>query len=88
MAEKPDIQAEVDKNYEAFRQLLPELLKEHKGKFALLRHQKLVQTFDSARDAVVFAEAQFSDGLYSVQEISEDVADLGFFSHAMHLGPV
>jgi hypothetical protein len=81
---KPDkIQAEVDKNYKAFQKMLPELTQTDPGKFALLRHKKLVQVFDTAGDAAKFAMAQFDDGLYSIQQISGHVVDLGYFSHAM-----
>ena len=63
--------------------MLPELAKTDPGKFALLRHEKLVQVFDTAGDTAKFATAQFDDGLYSIQEISSRVVDLGYFSHAV-----
>jgi hypothetical protein len=75
----------IAKNYEAFRKELPELMKTHAGKFAVLRHEKIAQFFDTAADAVIFAQASYPDGLYSVQAVSESVVDLGFFSqHAVH----
>ncbi len=85
-ADKPtaqDIQAEVDRNFEAFRAMLPDLLKDHAGKYVLLRDTKLVQKFDTAGDALIYAQAQFPDGLYSIQEVTGHTIDLGFFSHAM-----
>jgi hypothetical protein len=84
MAETDQRKAAIDRNYEAFRQELPELLKKHEGKFALLRDQKVVQIFDTAADAVIYAQTAFPDGLYSVQAVSKSVVDLGFFSYAMH----
>jgi len=80
------MQQEVDKNYEAFSKLLPDVLQTHRGKFALLRKEKLIHIFDSAGDAKIFAEAQFPDGLFSIQQITNRVVELGYFSHAMHLG--
>ena len=71
------IQAEVDKNYEAFQKLLPELIEEHNGRFALMRGEKVVHIFDTVRDAVVFAKEKYDDDLFSVQKISEQAVDLG-----------
>ena len=79
-----EIQKVVDKNFEAFTQKLPELLKTHPNKFALLRDGDAVEFFDSARDAMVYGQNEFADGLFSVQEVSSEVEDLGYFSHAMH----
>ena len=73
---------EVRKNYDAFRKLLPGLLETHPGKFALLRDEKVVEFFDTARDALVFAQSQYADGLFSVQEVNDSVVDLGWYSHA------
>ena len=78
-------QQEIDQNFKAFRERLPEILAEHGGKFALMRHAEIVEYFDTARDAMVYGQKEFvEDGLFSVQEVTERVVDLGFFSHAMH----
>ena len=59
---------EVEANYHAFQKFLPDLLKSHAGKFALLRQGEVIQYFDTARDAMVFGNTQFPDGIFSVQE--------------------
>ena len=82
MEDKTQIQAEVDANYEAFKELLPKLLEQHDGKFALMRNRKLVDMFESVNDAVVFAKGNYDDDLFSVQEISNRNINLGYFSHA------
>ena len=79
------IQTEVDRNYGAFQKLLPELVEEHNGRFALMRGEKVEQIFDSVHDAVVFAKEKYDDDLFSVQEITERIVDLGFFSHAINV---
>ncbi len=84
MVKNKDIQAEVDKNFAAFKTLLPELLKEHSGKYALMRHEEVVQIFDSPGDAAIFAKTEYPDGLYSIQQIIDQPVDLGFFSHALY----
>ena len=85
MSNNDPIQAEVDKNYEAFQEVLPDLLQRHPGKFAVMRHQKVMDTFDSVEDAARFAVAEYPDNLFSVQEITDATADQGFFSNAIVL---
>ena len=83
-----DIQAEVDNNYAAFQVALPDLLTQYRGKFALMRHEKVEGTFDSLEEAVKFAVSEYADNLFSVQEITDATADQGFFSNAVALSAV
>ncbi len=76
-------QQEVDLNYKTFQDQLSALLPEHRGKFALLHHQKIVDFFKTSNDAIAAGKSQFPDGMFSVQEVTDRVIDLGFFSHAM-----
>lgn len=76
-------QEEVNANFVAFQQMLPSILPTHAGKFALLRHGKIVDYFDSVADAVKHGRDNFSDGLYSVQIVQRSLEDLGYFSHAV-----
>lgn len=78
------IQNAVDKNYAAFRKQLPTLLETHLGQFALLRDELIIDFFGTAREAVVYAQSNFDDDLYSVQEVTDTAIDLGWFSHAVH----
>ena len=88
MADDDKRQQAVDRNFDAFRAMLPELMKTHGGKFALLRDGEAVEFFDTARDAMIFGQKTYSDGLFSVQEVTDRVVDLGYFSHAVHLDSV
>lgn len=81
----PDRQKELEDNYRAFQQLLPSFRPEDNGKFVLMRHGKQVNIFDSTKDAIIFAQAQFPDGMYSVQQVNARTVDLGYFSHAVHV---
>lgn len=74
---------EVDGNFEAFSALLPTLLKSHSGQFALMRHQTVEDYFGDMRSALEAGLARFHDQLFSVQEVTDRTADLGFFSHAV-----
>ena len=56
----------------------------HRGKFALMRDGQIIEFFDTARDAYVAGQKLYKqDQLFSVQEVIETPADLGFFSHAL-----
>ncbi len=46
-------QEQVDRNYQAFQELLPALVASQAGKLALMRDAKIVEFFDTARDAQV-----------------------------------
>jgi hypothetical protein len=75
-------QREIDENYTAFSKILPDLMKTHSGKFVVMRHKKVIQSFDTARDAMIYGTKAYEDGLFSVQEVTDTVVDLGWFSHA------
>ena len=77
------IQKTVDANYAAFSKRLPELLKTKLGQFALLRDEKIIDFFPSARMAAQHGERNFDDGLFSVQEVTDEAVDLGWFSHVV-----
>jgi AAA+ ATPase superfamily predicted ATPase len=78
-----ELQKELENNYRAFEKLLPSYQSMDNGRFVLLRHENQINIFDSARDAVIYANAQFPDGIYSVQQITRKIVDLGYFSHAV-----
>ncbi len=52
---------QVRLNYEAFKRLLPGLMKDE-NKYALLRDGELIAVYDTMSDAVTTAEKMFSDG--------------------------
>jgi hypothetical protein len=90
MAEAPkntdsakDAPSEVRRNYEAFVQKLPEILSLHRGKFALMHDADVVEFFDTAADAFRAGRKLYTEGRFSIQEVTDAVADLGFFSHAL-----
>ena len=78
------LQTAVDQNFEAFQKLLPKLMQTQSGKYALMRDGQAVEFFDSARDAVIYGDKEFVDGLFSVQRVTRKIIDLGYFSYAMH----
>ena len=77
-----DLQNEVDTNYEAFQRLLPELMLREANRWALMKNGECVDFYDTLRDAETAGRALYDDGLFSVQQVSNTVVDLGWFSHA------
>jgi hypothetical protein len=86
MSEARTRQEAVDRNHAAFGRKLPELLEKHRGKYALLRHEEIVGFYESIVDAQQIGEQLYPDGLFSVQQVTDNQVDLGFYSHAVHLG--
>jgi hypothetical protein len=78
-----DASSEVRRNYEAFVQKLPELLPVHRGKFALMHDTNIVEFFDTAADAFRAGRKLYTEGRFSIQEVTDAMADLGFLSHAL-----
>jgi len=85
-AERERKQAEIESNLAFFQEQLGELLGEHRDRVALIRRRQIVDFFDTARDAQAAGGMLFPDQIFSVQKVTDSALDLGFFSHAMHLG--
>jgi hypothetical protein len=73
---------EVDSNFDAFNDMLPELMKKAAGRYALLYKRNVVDIFDDSVSAFISGLERFGDGGYSVQEISDQPDNLGFYSYA------
>ncbi|MBI1320036.1 MAG: hypothetical protein GC168_13990 [Candidatus Hydrogenedens sp.] len=86
MVDRSVLDSEIRRNYETFQTLLVSLLETDRGRFCLLRNGAVVEKFDTASDAHKAGQRLFGDGLFSIQEITDTVADLGYFSHAMPRG--
>jgi hypothetical protein len=80
------IEVEIERNYAAFLDIREELMRENEGRYALLRHRKLEGVFDSAGEAARTGYSRFADTDYSIQLITDEPVDLGFYSHALPSG--
>jgi hypothetical protein len=76
---------QVKLNYEAFKKLLPELLKDE-NKFALMRDGELIAVYDTLNDAIVTAGKMYPDDRWSIQKITNRPINLGFRSRAVLSG--
>lgn len=80
------IEVEIERNYAVFLDLLNDLLPDSAGKYALLHDQRLEGIFPSPGDAERAGYARFKDAPYSVQLVSREPVDLGFYSYAIAQG--
>jgi hypothetical protein len=73
---------QVDENYDAFVRLLSTILPEHGGQLALMRDREIVAYFSKPGEAYQAGMDRFPDGIFSIQEVTDEPIDLGFWSHA------
>ena len=76
----------IDKNLQVFQQKMPGLLKDHLGRYVLLHNEEISGIYDTVRDAQVAGNKLYPDGKFSIQKIATKPVDLGYFSHAVHMG--
>ena len=79
----PEKQAELDRNYAAFKELLPGLMVKHAGEFVLMHSGEIVKICKKASAAMKLGKERFPDGLFSIQEVTDRVIDLGLRSRAV-----
>jgi hypothetical protein len=72
---------QVDQNYDAFVRMLGTILGEHRDQLALMRDGKVVDFYRTPREALEAAVDKFPDGIFSIQEVTDEPIDLGFWSH-------
>jgi hypothetical protein len=75
---------EVDRNYDAFTRMLGGIIKMHRDQLALMRDEEIVGFYDTPHEALEAATRLFSDGIFSIQEVTDEPIDLGFWSHVAH----
>lgn len=73
---------QVDRNFAAFRSMLPDLLRTRAGEFALLHDEQVQAYFSTAKEGIIQGLQSFGAGNFSVQEVTDEVEDLGFYSYA------
>lgn len=76
------LKQEIDNNYDFLQRRLALLLPEHEGQYALLRTCRVEGFFDQPGDAYREAQTRFDDGIFSIQKVTSEPLDLGFFSYA------
>ena len=79
-------EAEIERNYAAFTEILQDLIAEYAGKYALFFEQKLEGIFETPGTAARSGFEKFGDRPYSIQLITDRPVDLGFMSNAIREG--
>jgi hypothetical protein len=74
---------QVERNFEAFRAMLPSILPLHQNKYLLMKDGAAVGFYSTLEDACVTANQFYRDEPFSVQKVTDTPVDLGFFSHAV-----
>lgn len=74
---------EVDRNYDAFANILSLIIDRHRGEFALMKGGEIAEFFSDQLSALRAGRSRFPDQLFSIQEVTDRPVDLGFFSHAV-----
>lgn len=75
---------QVDLNYDAFVRMLGGIIDDHRDELALMRDGKIVGYFDTPKAALQAANALFPDDVFSLQEVTDEPIDLGFWSQVAH----
>lgn len=73
---------EVDRNYDAFMKVLGSILADHRDQNALMKDGRIVGYFDRPGDAYRAGLVRFPDGIFSIQEVTDEPIHLGYWSHA------
>lgn len=82
LMDRAALQTEIAHNFDAFQRTLAALLPLQKNRFALLRHGKVVSFFDRPGAADADGARRFSDGIYSIQQVTDEPVDLGLYANA------
>ena len=77
-----ELKAEIARNFDAFQRGLAAILSTQQNRFALLRHGAIVAFFDKPGAADAAGAAQFADGLYSIQQVTDEPVELGLYANA------
>ena len=82
--DKERLRREVDANYDAFQRLLGQIVDTHRHQYALMRDRAILAFFAKPGDAYRAGLERFPDERFSIQEVTDEPIDLGFFSHVAH----
>ncbi|MCA1653223.1 MAG: hypothetical protein ABR588_00450 [Sphingomicrobium sp.] len=72
---------EVDRNYDAFVRMLGSILTGHRDQLALMREGQIVGFYTTPAEANRAGVDMFEDQIFSIQEVTDEPIDLGFWSH-------
>ena len=75
------IHREVDTNYDFFLEYLKnhkKVQQEHKGEYALIRHQEIIGFFQDDYEAIKWGQEQYPDHMFSIQDVDNKPYKIGY----------
>jgi CRISPR/Cas system CMR-associated protein Cmr5 small subunit len=76
-----DRDIKIKENYDVFCNNLDSLIETHGfGKFVLILDRKIIDVFDTQKDAFKAGRMIANEGVFSVQEITKSLINLGIYS--------
>ena len=76
-------ESEVEKNFKVFQKILDEIEPTNYGKFALMKNGEIKEFFNTWDDANKAGEVAYEDKIFSIQEVTREIVDLGYYSYAV-----
>lgn len=76
------IEVEIERNYAVFKDMLDGLMETNAGQYALLHGQQLEGIYPNAKEAGKAGYIKFGTTPFSIQLVSKEPVDLGFYSYA------
>lgn len=73
---------EIAHNFDFFQRTLVDHLRTHPGKYALLKTQRVIGFFDTPSEADHIGWSRYSDGVYSIQQVTPQPVELGLYANA------
>ncbi len=73
---------EIENNYAIFKNVLPQIIDNHRGTFALMKDGKIIDYYSTAIDAERAGYGAYKDGMFSVQKVDDSLVNLGVFTDA------
>ena len=70
--------AMLDREFQTFQEHKQNLVKNHKGKFVLIKDDEIIGIFENELDAVKQGNEQFKDSHFLVNEITDDKFKIRF----------
>ena len=73
---------QVDENFSQFKELMAQgsIPQKYFGSYALMKDGQIKAYLNTWEDAIN-ASKLIEDGIFSIQQVSNDIVDIGFFSH-------
>lgn len=78
----PAQRREIDANYDFLQRELSHILPDREGQYALIKSCRFEGFFERPGEAYRAGLARFNDGVFSIQEVTDEPLHLGLFSVA------